>query len=171
MMKRTAWFDRKFAPITDNGLFPCILERLEGTSVRLKSKIDGMEGDLTLSTNEKWSIHKEIGHLIDLEPLWLERTLQIIRGEINLKKTDLTNQKTHDANHDKQNIYDLIYTFEKERKKLLQIVRATTEKDLEKAAIHPRLGTPMTLIDLAFFVAEHDDHHLAQITTLHHSLT
>ena len=34
------------------------------------------------------------------------------------------------------------------------------------AHFHPRLGTPMRLIDLAFFVAEHDDHHLAQITHL-----
>ena len=32
----------------------------------------------------------------------------------------------------------------------------------------PRLGTPMRLVDLAFFVAEHDDHHLAQITFLAH---
>ena len=40
------------------------------------------------------------------------------------------------------------------------------ESDLEKSALHPRLGTPMRLIDLAFFVAEHDDHHLAQITFL-----
>jgi hypothetical protein len=37
-------------------------------------------------------------------------------------------------------------------------------------ARHPRLGTPMRLIDLAYFVAEHDDHHLArlrELTTIH----
>jgi uncharacterized damage-inducible protein DinB len=165
-MKRTAWFERKFPPIADNGLFPCILERLEGTSVRLRHKIDGIEGDLTAAHGEKWSIHQEIGHLIDLEPLWNRRMLQIIHGEKNLLVADLTNQKTHLANHNESNVYDLIYTFEKERKQLLHTLRQITDADAEKTATHPRLGTPMKLIDLAFFVAEHDDHHLAQITFL-----
>jgi len=31
------------------------------------------------------------------------------------------------------------------------------------SALHPRLGTPLRLIDHALFVAEHDDHHLARI--------
>ena len=35
-----------------------------------------------------------------------------------------------------------------------------------RTATHPRLGTPMRLIDLALFVAEHDEHHLATITAL-----
>ncbi len=165
-MKRTKWFERKFPPILDNGLFPGILERLEGTAVRLSSKISKIHSKWASSKDGKWSINKEIGHLIDLEPLWFERMLQIIDGEQNLKVADLTNQKTHDANHDEMNIHDLISTFEVEREKLLRVLRNITEQDLGKSAVHPRLGTPMKLIDLAFFVAEHDDHHLAQITYL-----
>jgi hypothetical protein len=34
------------------------------------------------------------------------------------------------------------------------------------SALHPRLKTPMRIIDLFLFVAEHDDHHLARITEL-----
>ena len=165
-MKTTNWFDRQFLPILDNGLFPSILERLEGTAVRLNRKISKINGELAASKDGKWSIHKEIGHLIDLEPLWYERMSQIIGEEHNLKIADLTNQKTHDAPHDEANIHDLISTFEVEREKLLKILRQITEQDLEKSAIHPRLGTPMKLIDLAYFVAEHDDHHLAQISYL-----
>lgn|GEM_PF-5393098 len=33
-------------------------------------------------------------------------------------------------------------------------------------ALHPRLGVPMRLIDLALFTVEHDDHHLAVISAL-----
>ncbi len=165
-MKRTKWFERYFPPIEDNGLFPSILERLEGTAVRLSSKISKINGVLAASKDGKWSINKEIGHLIDLEPLWHDRMLQIIGGEQNLKIADLTNQKTHDAPHDESNIQDLISTFEAEREKLLTVLRNITEQDLEKSAVHPRLGTPMKAIDLAYFVAEHDDHHLAQITYL-----
>jgi uncharacterized damage-inducible protein DinB len=163
-MKKTPWFERKFSAIEDNGLFPTILERLDGTAARLTGKMKRIEADLTHLKEGKWSIKKEIGHLIDLEPLWHERAKQILRGEGKLLIADLTNQKTHEANHDDFSVADLIDKIDKERQKLMHTLQNITENDLNKEAIHPRLGTPMRLIDLAFFVAEHDDHHLAQIT-------
>jgi hypothetical protein len=35
-----------------------------------------------------------------------------------------------------------------------------------RSMLHPRLKTPMRLVDHLFFVAEHDDHHLAKIWEL-----
>lgn len=163
-MKKTPWFERKFPAIEDNGIFPSILERLEGTAARLTEKMLGIDTHTMFSKEGKWSIKKEIGHLIDLEPLWHERAKQILRGEGHLLIADLTNQKTHQANHDDLSVSDLINSFRLERNKLMKTLQNITDEDLEKEAIHPRLGTPMRLIDLAFFVAEHDDHHLAQIT-------
>jgi hypothetical protein len=32
--------------------------------------------------------------------------------------------------------------------------------------LHPRLNQPMRVVDLLFFVAEHDDYHLARISEL-----
>ena len=165
-MKRTNWFDRQFHPIQDNGLFPCILERLEGTAARLRSKMAVIGGDLNRSEDGGWSIKKEVGHLLDLEPLWHDRALQIIGDEAHLLKADLTNRKTHETDHDQVEMADLIGRFAAERERLMGVLSQVTEADLEKSALHPRLGTPMRLIDLAFFVAEHDDHHLAQITHL-----
>lgn len=165
-MKKTPWFERVFPPIVDNGIFPSILERLEGTPTRLSYKFKSLQGTPTKAQPDKWSIHKEVGHLIDLEPLWYERALQILDNQTNLIKADLTNQRTHEADHDQHSLQDLIGRFETERTKFMYLLRHITESDLERAAIHPRLGTPMKLIDLAFFVAEHDDHHLAQITFL-----
>ncbi len=37
---------------------------------------------------------------------------------------------------------------------------------MEKIALHPRLNQPMRVIDLAQFVAEHDDHHIQTINEL-----
>jgi hypothetical protein len=74
--------------------------------------------------------------------------------------------KTHETNHDAREFKDLIQEFDQHRHELMSVLRDVTETDLEKAAVHPRLGTPMKIIDLAYFVAEHDDHHLAQITEL-----
>jgi hypothetical protein len=42
----------------------------------------------------------------------------------------------------------------------------TVADDVERTALHPRLKRPMRLIDLCFFVAEHDDHHLAIVSRL-----
>jgi len=170
-MKRTNWFDRKFSPIDDNGILPCIIERLEGTPARLTEKMKQVSQTiLSVSKDHKWSIKREIGHLIDLEPLWLERAKEIIAGEPDLKKADLTNTKTHEADHDERELAALIADFSTHRQYLVQLLKALKDADLDKAAKHPRLGTPMKIIDLAYFVAEHDDHHLAQITFLQNSI-
>jgi len=35
--------------------------------------------------------------------------------------------------------------------------------DLERSSLHPRLMVRMTPVDLAWFDAEHDDHHLVRM--------
>lgn len=162
-MTQTPWFERSFTPILDNGLLPAILERLEGTPVRLYRKVSGITTDLTQSREGKWSAKKEIGHLLDLEPLWYDRMLQVMDNQQNLKVADLSNTQTHNADHDQRDVADLIGAFEIARAKTVALLRATTAQDLDKFAIHPRLGMQMRLIDLAFFAAEHDDHHLAHL--------
>ncbi|WP_217602176.1 DinB family protein [Chitinophaga sp. GbtcB8] len=170
-MKRTNWFDRKFSPIEDNGILPCIIERLEGTPARLAEKMKQINPTiLSVSKDHKWSIKREIGHLIDLEPLWLDRAKEIIAGEPDLKKADLTNSKTQEADHDERDLMALITDFSKHRQYLVQLLRGLQDTDLDRSAKHPRLGTPMRIIDLAYFVAEHDDHHLAQITFLQNGI-
>jgi len=37
---------------------------------------------------------------------------------------------------------------------------------MTQTLLHPRLRTPMRLLDHLHFVAEHDDHHLAKIREL-----
>lgn len=170
-MKRTNWFDRKFSPIEDNGILPCIIERLEGTPARLAEKMKQINPTiLSVSKDHKWSIKREIGHLIDLEPLWLDRAKEIIAGEPDLKKADLTNSKTQEADHDERDLMALITDFSTHRQYLVQLLRGLQDADLDRSAKHPRLGTPMRIIDLAYFVAEHDDHHLAQITFLQNGI-
>jgi len=38
--------------------------------------------------------------------------------------------------------------------------------ELAKSSIHPRLKVNMTPVDLAWFDAEHDDHHLMRISEI-----
>lgn len=163
-MRRTNWFDRVFPAIEDNGLLPGIIERLEGTPARLTEKVRNLPGGRPESTGDKWSVKKEIGHLTDLEPLWYERLNQIVDDNPNMKVADLTNRKTHESPHDDKTFAELIAGFKTERQNLVARLRSLRDTDLDKTSLHPRLKTPMKVIDLAYFVAEHDDHHIAQIT-------
>lgn len=166
-MRRTNWFERVFPAITDNGLLPGIVERLEGTPARLVEKTKFLPEDFNpASADGKWSFKKEIGHLADIESLWFERLQQIIADDPDMKVADLTNRKTHEATHDSSSFEELIAEFKPQREKFVAALRSLKDEDLEKTSLHPRLKTPMKVIDLAFFVAEHDDHHLAQVTSL-----
>jgi uncharacterized damage-inducible protein DinB len=163
-MHRTKWFERKFPSIPDNGLLPGILERLAGTPARLRDMVRGATG--AGSQESGWSAAREIGHLIDLEPLWLNRVHELVKGQPELQAADLTNRATHEADHDQHSLAELIDRFDASRTALVSALRNVTDEDQERSSRHPRLGTPMRLIDHAFFVAEHDDHHLARLREL-----
>ncbi len=160
------WFERKFGPVNTN-LFPVILERLEGTPARMRVKLlDLPNSVLTQKKEDEWSILEQIGHLADLEPLWIGRVGDLTQNKEYLRDADLTNQKTHKANHNSRSIGELILEFENYRKQLINNLRVLKESDIQITALHPRLKTPMTVVDLMYFVAEHDDHHLAFCTAL-----
>jgi hypothetical protein len=163
-MRQTRWFDRRFPPIEDNGLLPGIIERLHGTAPRLRSLLVGVERASPVDAG--WSVAQQVGHLIDLEPLWLQRAHDIVRGEPVLTAADLSNRATHEGDHDQWPVPQLVERFEDARRVLVSTLRRANDGDLERSAQHPRLGTPMRLIDLAYFVAEHDDHHLARLREL-----
>jgi hypothetical protein len=163
-MQRTEWFKRKFPLMEDNGVLPAIIERLAGTPARVEELTSGLDGELlTVKPDDKWSIKEEIGHLSDLEPLWSGRLDDFINREPELKPADLTNRKTHEANHNGTTLSALLDNFRQERGRLVARLMSLDEDRLLHAALHPRLKTPMRVIDLAYFVAEHDDHHLAGI--------
>ena len=166
IQKLEPWFQRKF-PTVQNEAFLVLLERLEGTPIRIQAKLDGFPlSTLTAKPNNTWSVLEHIGHLDDLEPLWFGRIGDIQQSLEVMREADLTNQKTHQANHNIRQPIDLIKAFELHRKALVLALKELTEDDLGKSSLHPRLKTPMKIVDLMYFVAEHDDHHLAACSLL-----
>ena len=163
-MQKTEWFNRKFPVIEDNGILPSIIERLSGTPARIEEIISNADpAILTWRPDGKWTIKEETGHLSDLEPLWSGRLDDLINGLAELRVTDLANQKTHDANHDATPTEILLQGFREQRQLFVKKLLGLNAEQLLKSSLHPRLKTPMRIIDLAYFVAEHDDHHLASI--------
>lgn len=164
MIKQTPWIERSFPVISDNGLLPCILERLSGTHSRIKDLIlHCSESQITNKTYPAWSIKEEIGHLGDLEILWMTRVREFKQGVEVLSAADMSNQKTHSSNHNAADINILLESFCSQRSEMVDTLVKLSEMILEHIALHPRLKMPMRIIDLCYFVAEHDDHHLAHI--------
>jgi uncharacterized damage-inducible protein DinB len=163
-MKKTEWLKRSFPAIEDNGILPSIIERLSGTPARIDEMVGRVSPDLSvLRPDNKWSIKEQIGHLSDLEPLWLGRLEDILAGLPELRAADLTNQKTNTANHNATETKVLLQNFRNQRQLFVERLINLDDKQLLNVSLHPRLKTPMRIVDLADFVAEHDDHHLASV--------
>ena len=167
MIIQTPWVERKFEFNFPVGLFPVIIERLRGSLLRIELMVSGKtEDELSFKNGNGWSVKEQLGHLYDLEELWYGRIEDFLAGKETLRAADMTNAKTHSADHNKKTIKELMKQFFSARNKLIAKVENIDEATASITAIHPRLQKPMRLIDSLFFVAEHDDHHLAKIREL-----
>ena len=166
-MAQGKWFDRKFDLGLQQSAFAPILDRLRRTSDRIEAALAGASREkLTRRAGDAWSIQENVGHLLDLESLWEQRLDDFDAGVKVLHPADLENRKTHDANHNARESQDLLREFRTARMRIVRRLEAMDGEQLTRVALHPRLQQPMSVVDLGFFVAEHDDHHLATIANL-----
>jgi uncharacterized damage-inducible protein DinB len=163
-MAKGKWFDRTFALGLPVSSFPPILARLRSTPDRIEAVLDGASPDMLRSRSDAaWSVQENVGHLLDLESLWEQRLDDFDAGASVLRPADLENRKTHDANHNTRDVGDLLREFRTARTTIVERLEKMSEAELMRVGLHPRLQQPMSVVDLAFFVAEHDDHHLSTI--------
>jgi uncharacterized damage-inducible protein DinB len=161
------WFDRKFELGLGPDAAPELLERLRRTPERLADAVRGLPSEiLTRQPDGKWSIQENAGHLLDLEPLWDQRLDDYDAGVVELHPADLENRKTHEAAHNDRAISEILAKFSGVRGRIVDRLAKMTPDQLARTALHPRLKQPMSVVDLCFFVAEHDGHHLRTIDEL-----
>jgi uncharacterized damage-inducible protein DinB len=167
MNQVSVWFERKFDFSFPVELRPNLSARLRGTPARLEELLRGRSGEiLTRKPEGKWSAQEHAGHLLDLEPLWLTRVDDYVAGSAKLAVTDLQNRKTDEADYNARPLEQILAEFRSARAKLLNRAGELDSSLFSKAIPHPRLKTPMRLVDHLYFVAEHDDHHLARVWEL-----
>jgi len=166
-MARIKWTDRTFDFNFPTGLYPEMIERLRGAPARMEEHCRNLpEEVLTFQQDGRWSMQENAGHLLDLESLWLARLDDYVAGKDRLTPADLTNRKTDEANHNARPLESLLAEFRAARATLLKRVDELEASLFARTLPHPRLKTPMRLADHLYFVAEHDDHHLARIWEL-----
>ncbi|MEO8032134.1 MAG: DinB family protein [Gemmatimonadota bacterium] len=167
MVQRSLWLDRRWTFDLPVSAAPGLVERLRGTPARVERRLEGLGHEaLTTEHHGHWSIQENVGHLLDLEPRWIGRIDDIAVGRLTLQETDLENRQTAQARHNEQALADIFSQFELARAELVSQLEQADEADWLRSARHPQLQVNMRLLDLAFFVAEHDDHHLATVTDI-----
>lgn len=167
MKKPVTWTTRSFGEQIDAKLLPNIISRLTGAPVRLRELLGNIpHRRLREKPDGKWSVLEHAGHLSDLEGLWLQRFVDFGERRTMLTAWDVTNQKTETADHNDRTPDELADRFSWERHRLVTTIAGLNEEALRHPALHPRLQRPMPVVDLAHFIAEHDDHHLAMMAWL-----
>lgn len=168
MTQSARWYAREFEFSFPVELYPIIQIRLVGTPVRLEELLRHSTQEVLVRRplQEQWSAQEHAGHLLDLEPLWINRVDDYLAERSELTISDLTNRKTHEANHNGRPLDDILSGFREARQTLLGRVEQLSPELLARSLVHPRLKIPMRLLDHLYFVAEHDDHHLARIRKL-----
>ena len=158
------WFDRKFDFSFTTDQYTAVYERLKQAPDTLRQLILNISEDtLVHKPDDKWSVKEHTGHLSVLEPIWRIRFGDILESKLVLTPADLSNRATTEAGFNSYSISSLLDKFAGERNTTLSLLNGIDVLDGSKTSLHPRLQQPMRVIDLVYFVAEHDDHHISVI--------
>jgi hypothetical protein len=161
MIELVRWFDRTWQFSLPAGAYPAVLERLRGTPARAVALTAGVSEDvLGARSGSAWSAKEHLAHLDDLHDLDERRFDQYLERIGRLTAADVTNERTHTANHNATSVLQILGRLKSHREALVDRMEAATMEDIEAVCVHPRLQQGLRLIDWACFVAEHDDHHL-----------
>ena len=162
-MKKLQWFERKFQFGLPGGMLPFYLERLEGTIARLQVKVEGMpEEILSHKLDEKWSVKQNIGHLAEVDQISGIRIGEIIKGLPVLSPAVFEPKNDYNA----KPVRIVLELFKENRVANISRFANLSETEITMTSTHPRLKLTMTPVDLAWFDAEHDDHHLVRINEI-----
>jgi uncharacterized damage-inducible protein DinB len=163
-MEAKKWFDRQFAFDFGPDSYPAIYQRLKQAPDNLDRALAGLPEDiLVFQPDGGWSIKEHAGHLSVLEPIWQIRFTDIRESKPRLTPADLTNRATTEGNFNQQSVSALVEKFATVRKATLAMLDEMDPTDEGRTSLHPRMQQPMRLIDHAYFIAEHDDHHILRI--------
>ena len=119
--KVPAWFERKFDFTFPAEQYPNICVRLWGTPARIEEILRKVTTDVLVGKpQEKCSAQEHAGHSLDLEPLWMARVDDFLTDRDTLAVRDLDNRKAHEANHNAQELAEILAGFRTARLRLVE---------------------------------------------------
>lgn len=166
-LARPKWSERRFRFVHPSWMLRDLVERLSGTPARLEERVRDCPANTALQrVDGTWSIQQNAGHLADVEELWQLRIAELARGVATYSPADADHFRARAERHQEGTMEEVLREFRAKRAELATVLLAAGPELQDQSAHHERLGCPMRLVDIAQFVAEHDDHHLLRIAEL-----
>jgi uncharacterized damage-inducible protein DinB len=160
----TPWIERTFNFDFPASLYLNVLARFRGTPARLEDAVCGLTRQRVIARLEgKWSIQENAGHLLDEERLFRRRLDEFLAGAQTLTPAAYLHRQL--AYNDGE-MQDILKAFRAAREQQVRRLIRLRPDDFSRSAWHARLNVRMRLVDHLYFIAEHDDHHLARIWVL-----
>ena len=170
-LERPVWAKRAFHFGHPSWMVGDFAERLRGTVHRLAPLLADLDDDaLRMQLGGSWSILQNAGHLGDVEELWLQRVADLRAGRAAFAPAAAERFGRLAEAHQARSADDVVRHLRTRRAPFLAALESADARLLDAQAFHERLGVPLRLVDLAQFVAEHDDHHLLRIRALRREL-
>ncbi|HVN76010.1 MAG TPA: DinB family protein [Thermoanaerobaculaceae bacterium] len=161
------WLEYRWSFDFPVGMFRAIVERVRGTPARLEEVVRSAPPKrMTRRPGGKWSAQEHAGHLVSLEALWHVRLDEFRRGAAALTAADMTNKATDSGDYNRRTLAAILADFRAARGGTVAVLDRLSLEAAGHTAVHPRPGRSIRLVDLCYFCAEHDDHHLAMIRNL-----
>lgn len=170
-MNRPAWVDKVFEFTLSPDQLPEVVAKLNATTGRLR-KILGTTSaaDMEIRLDNKWSIKENVGHLTDLEELHVGRLEDLENGLKTLRPADMSNATTEASDHNSFKLRELLIDLEEARTGFIEKLNSLSAETHATSGHHERLDVKMRPIDVAAFVAAHDEHHIQTIKDILESL-
>ncbi len=136
--------------LSDHSLFPQVLENVLGVCLSRRLRQSEIATRCVILPPRRQKIHRKPRHP---------------RSASRLTTTG-TFETWWYPKHNRRAIGEILAEFRSARSRLMSRVEKIDPANFSRTLLHPRLKTPMRLVDHLYFVAEHDDHHLAHIWEL-----
>jgi len=144
-----------------------LIQRLGRTPDRLEELTDLLRAEQLVARPEGgWSIQEIVGHLLDLDTLFMGRLDDYEAGLAELRPADISNRATDAVGYNDRDIGELLTEFKQTRARLVKRLSKLPPEAFARSAFHRRLDVQMRLVDMCYFQAEHDEHHMAKIERL-----
>lgn len=163
-MRLTPWSERSLPFGKGADELPVLVERALGTPARAAFlTLHEPAERLSLRISGSWSVKEHIAHLLYLDECMDGRVEDFMARRIILSPIDLADQDRVLSVQRDRPMGDMLEEFRLRRSYLMERVVAMDPGAMRHRAQHPCRDMAMSAVDMVMYLAEHDDHHLAQM--------
>lgn len=139
------------------------LDTLAAFPAALRQQVQPLaDAALRYKPEGEWSAIENVGHLIDIENLWMARFRQMLAAENPALPAIDVDETVRQRDYQHKDPANLLHRFAEQRAETVEFVRGLKPLHLERTGIHPVRGE-ITLAQGIAIMANHDRLHSEQI--------